>query len=134
MPNSPHSTQEILHESFAHRRILLSFEGNDFDGRHEDLEDDDPGVPVMGGFSYRQSEWLRWDAEFRWLYIGEADPETGHDIMHSIGQGTGSTGLGMGLAIVNQVCERMDWRFGLENRASGGRRARRYARGTSPPA
>jgi signal transduction histidine kinase len=40
------------------------------------------------------------------------------------GRGAGSEGFGMGLAIVNQICERMGWRLTLENRPSGGCRAR----------
>ena len=60
--------------------IDIDLEGSDFDGRYEDLEDDGFGVQIMGGFSYRQSERLRWDAELRWLYFGEADLETGQDV------------------------------------------------------
>ncbi len=40
------------------------------------------------------------------------------------GHGANSDGFGMGLAIVNQICERMGWQFSLENRSSGGCRAR----------
>ncbi len=39
----------------------------------EDLEDDGVGIQLMAGFSYRQSERLRWDAELRWLYFGETE-------------------------------------------------------------
>ena len=49
------------------------------------------------------------------------------------GHGADSKGFGMGLAIVNQICERMGWRFSLENGPSGGCRARLYALGASPP-
>jgi signal transduction histidine kinase len=42
------------------------------------------------------------------------------------GRGAESEGFGMGLAIVNQICERLDWRFSLEDRPSGGCRARLY--------
>ncbi len=46
------------------------------------------------------------------LTLGEVSP------------GANSDGFGMGLAIVNQICERMGWQFSLENRSSGGCRAR----------
>ena len=31
----------------------------------------------MGGVSWRQTDRLRWDAELRWLYYGEADLDNG---------------------------------------------------------
>lgn len=51
--------------------------GPDFGRDYEDLEDDGFGVQFMGGVSYRQSRSLRWDAELRWLYFGEADLDNG---------------------------------------------------------
>jgi opacity protein-like surface antigen len=60
--------------------IDIDLEGRDFDNTYEDLEDDGFGVQVMGGLSWRQSERLRWDAELRWLYFGEADLENGSDV------------------------------------------------------
>jgi signal transduction histidine kinase len=39
-------------------------------------------------------------------------------------RGPGSDGFGVGLAIVEQICERMGWRLRLENRSTGGCRAR----------
>ena len=52
----------------------------DLGKEYEDLEDDGFGVQVMGGFSYRQSERLRWDVELKWLYYGEADLDNGEGV------------------------------------------------------
>ena len=57
--------------------IDIDLEGADFGRDYEDLEDDGFGVQVMGGLSYRQTRSLRWDAEVRWLYFGEADLDNG---------------------------------------------------------
>lgn len=60
--------------------IDIDLEGRDFDGRYEDLEDDGFGVQLIGGVSYKQSRRLRWEAELRWLYFGEADLDTGDEV------------------------------------------------------
>lgn len=59
------------------QEIDIDLEGRDFDSSYEDLEDDGFGVQVMGGVSWRQTDRLRWDAELRWLYYGEADLDNG---------------------------------------------------------
>ena len=58
--------------------IDIDLEGGDFRPAYEDLEDDGFGVQVMGGVSWRQSSRIRWDAELKWLYYGEADLDNGN--------------------------------------------------------
>ena len=52
-------------------------------GRYEGedrLEDDGFGFQLIGGVSWRQTERIRWDAELRWLYYGEADLDDGNGV------------------------------------------------------
>jgi opacity protein-like surface antigen len=60
--------------------IDIDIEGGDFRPSYDDLEDDGFGFQLIGGVSWRQTERIRWDAELRWLYYGEADLDDGNGV------------------------------------------------------
>ena len=77
-----------------------------------------------------------WRADLEWAYRSNDNDEVMLDDGTGIAvkdadrlkrrgrRGRDSDGFGLGLAIVDQLCERLGWRLEIDNRHSGGCRAR----------
>ncbi len=78
---------------------------------------------LRNAFSYTESGTIKIDLNSQQFTVSDTgpgiSPQLHNDITKAEVQGGNSTGFGLGLHIVSQICRRMDWTLDIKNNESG---------------